>query len=186
MALDRNSATGFAGIVIFSFPELEIVERVAAEAPLTFPYVPGLLAFREAPVLLKAFSKLKRRPDLIMIDGQGIAHPRGLGIASHMGLILKTPTIGCAKSRLYGWHREPSEKRGSFTRLVDEKGVVVGAAVRTRNHTRPVYVSIGHKVDLMTAIRLTLACGRGYRIPEPTRQADSYVEEIKRSSGILK
>jgi deoxyribonuclease V len=138
--------------------------------PIDFPYVPGLLSFREVPLLLTVCEKLTEAPDLILVDGQGIAHPRRIGLASHLGLCLDTPTIGCAKSRLCGVHETPGDKAGSYADLFD-KGEVIGAVVRTRPGVKPLYISIGHKTSQSSAIDLVLACCRGYRLPEPTRLA---------------
>jgi len=146
--------------------------------PCTFPYVPGLLSFREAPAVIAAVRKLRPRPDLLMCDGQGLAHPRGLGLASHVGLWLDVPTIGVAKSRLCGTHRTPGENRGCRTRLrYDDK--TVGAVVRSRRGVKPLFVSVGHRVDLQQAVRWTLRCCRGVRLPEPTRKAHQYVTRAK-------
>jgi len=180
IAIRKESTDGYAGVVVMSFPGLEIVDTASAEATLTFPYIPGLLAFRELPILLEAFARLKHAPDLIFVDGQGLAHPRRFGIACHLGLLLDTPTIGCAKSRLFGRHTTPPLRRGGFARLYDGDHVI-GAALRTKDRTNPIYVSVGHKIDLPTAIRYTLACGRGYRVPEPTRQAHLFVGNVRRS-----
>ena len=157
-------------VVVLRLPELEVVEVQAASAKPGFPYVPGLLSFREAPVILAACEKLKLSPDLILVDGQGIAHPRRIGIASHLGLLLNIPGIGCAKSILVGKSEEVGAKLGSWSPLVD-KGELIGAALRTRKGVKPVYISIGHKVDLEAAIHWVLACCRGYRLPEPIRLA---------------
>ncbi len=161
-------ATGAA--VVLSYPELEVVEVQVSNGRLTFPYVPGLLSFREAPLLLETIRKLSIMPDLILVDGQGVAHPRRFGIASHIGVLLDIPTIGCAKSRLCGGHETPGNERGSHAELID-KDEVIGVALRTKQGTRPVYVSIGHRVDLETAVFWALECCRGYRLPEPTRLA---------------
>jgi len=181
IAISKNLPYGYAGVVVMSFPDLEIIETVSAAATLTFPYIPGLLAFRELPLLLKAFARLKRAPDLILVDGQGLAHPRRFGIACHLGLLLDTPTIGCAKSRLFGRHKAPPQRKGGLANLYDPAGQVIGAAVRTKDRTNPIYVSIGHKIDLPTAIRYTLACSWGYRVPEPTRQAHLYAGSLRRT-----
>jgi len=159
-----------ASVVVLSFPELQPVDSAVITGPVRFPYIPGLLSFREIPPLLSAFDQLNTEPDLVIADGQGIAHPRRFGLASHLGLILDKPTIGCAKSRLWGRHDEPEEEAGSTAYLYD-KGEIIGAAVRTKSHTRVVYVSIGHRISLDSAIRLTLACCRNYRLPETTRCA---------------
>jgi deoxyribonuclease V len=137
---------------------------------VSFPYVPGLLAFREGPVVLAALAKLQDQPDVLIFDAHGLAHPRRMGLASHLGVLLDRPTVGCAKSRLVGVHEEPDESRGSWTPLTDADEWI-GAVVRTRDHVRPVYVSIGHRVDLKTAISLTLGCTSRYRLPEPIRWA---------------
>jgi deoxyribonuclease V len=137
---------------------------------ISFPYVPGLLAFREGPVVLAALARLKDRPDVLIFDAHGLAHPRRMGLASHLGILLDTPAVGCAKSRLVGLHEEPDESKGGWTPLVHEEEVI-GAVVRTRDRVRPVYVSIGHRVDLETAISLTLGCTSRYRLPEPIRWA---------------
>jgi deoxyribonuclease V len=144
--------------------------------------VPGLLSFREIPVLLAALKKLKRMPDLLFCDGQGYAHPRRMGLASHLGVLLDRPTIGCAKSLLLGAHGPLDEKAGNWTPLVDEKagGERIGAVLRTRENANPIYVSQGHRIRLETAIRLTLAVTDGLRIPRPTRDADHFAGETKR------
>lgn len=150
---------------------LEVVEQVVVDEPVPFPYIPGLLSFREIPPLLSAWKKLKTMPDVILVDGQGIAHPRRLGIASHLGLVLDVPTIGCAKSRLCGEHEEPGPGRGAWTPL-RHRGETVGAALRTRDRCNVVYVSTGHRVGLENAISVVLACAPRYRLPEPQRLAD--------------
>ncbi|MCE2412772.1 deoxyribonuclease V [Candidatus Poribacteria bacterium] len=159
-----------ASVVVLSFPELQVVDSVVTESPVRFPYIPGLLSFREIPPLLTAFTQLQTEPDLVIVDGQGIAHPRRFGLASHLGLILDKPTIGCAKSRLWGRYEEPEAEQGSYTCLMD-KDEVIGTVVRTRNNVRVVYISIGHRISLDSARTLTLACCRGYRLPETTRYA---------------
>jgi len=158
-------------VVVLSYPDLEPVEQCTATRPIEFPYVPGLLAFREIPAILDALEKLRAEPDLIMADAQGLAHPRRFGLASHLGVILDKPAIGCAKSRLCGEHAEPDRKAGSWTPLVDA-GKVIGAAMRTKDATNVVYVSVGHRVSLEFAIRNVLTCCGKYRLPEPTRLAD--------------
>ena len=159
-----------ASVVVLSFPELQVVESVVTESPIRFPYIPGLLSFREIPPLLTAFTQLQTEPDLVIVDGQGIAHPRRFGLASHLGLVLDKPTIGCAKSRLWGRYEEPETEQGSYTYLMD-KDEVIGAAVRTRRNVQVVYISIGHQISLDSARTWTLACCRGYRLPETTRYA---------------
>jgi len=182
-AFDKDSDVVYVSVVVLAFPSLEPVETVILKDHASFPYIPGLLSFREAPALLRAFMKLKSDPDVIFIDGHGLSHPRSAGIACHIGLSLNRPVIGCAKSVLVGTYKDPGPSRGSVSYLYNREGRVIGAAVRTRDRVKPVYVSIGHKISLAQAIRLTLACGKGYRIPEPTRQADLLAEQAKRCWG---
>jgi deoxyribonuclease V len=170
ISLNRAEGVATGATVVLEYPELGLVETRVVSGKLDFPYIPGLLSFREAPLTLVACERLSVTPDLILVDGQGIAHPRRLGFASHLGLFLDMPTIGCAKSRLCGSHEEPGDEPGNYTKVVDE-GETIGVALRTKAGVKPVYVSIGHKVDLQTAIYWVLECCRGYRLPEPTRLA---------------
>jgi len=175
----------FAGVIVYRFPEMEEVERVSAHLPLRFPYVPGLLSFRELPTLLAAFQRLRHAPDLIFCDGHGYAHPRRFGIASHLGLLLDRPTIGVAKSVLVGKYRQPPATAGKHAPLIDPKsGEVIGAALRTRKGAQPVFVSLGHRISLPRAIELTLAVSDGYRLPRPTREADRWVATARRNRQI--
>jgi len=157
----------------------EVLEEVVAEAAVPFPYVPGLLSFREAPVVLECFARLAQVPEVVLVDGQGIAHPRGFGLASHLGLWLDLPTVGCAKSRLVGEYEEPAEARGSWSRL-RYRGRVVGAVVRTRAGVKPLFISPGHKVGLARSVRLGLLSAPRYRLPEPLRRAHRLADEAKR------
>ncbi|MFH0846842.1 MAG: deoxyribonuclease V, partial [Chloroflexota bacterium] len=157
-------------VVVLSYPELKPVETVLFRGEINFPYVPGFLSFREAPLVLKAFERLTKSPDLVMVDGQGLAHPRRLGIASHLGLLLNLPTIGCAKSWLCGEYEVPPESAGSFTPLLD-RGEVIGTVLRSRTGVKPLFVSVGHKIKLESATRWVLRCCCGLRLPEPTRLA---------------
>lgn len=159
-----------AAAIVLSYPELEVQGQAVAERPLEFPYVPGLLTFREGPAALEVLGRLTAPWDVLLCDGQGIAHPRRLGLASHLGVLLDRPSVGCAKSRLVGTHGELGEAPGSWVELVD-RGEVIGAVVRTRQGVKPVYVSVGHCVGLADAIALVLGCTRGRRLPEPTRLA---------------
>jgi len=170
VSVSRFSRAGRAAVVVLDYRSLELCEVSVVEGDIDFPYIPGLLSFREAPLALRAWQRLKSRPDLLMVDGQGIAHPRRLGIASHLGLLLDIPSIGCAKSRLTGTHNLVPEEAGSY-RLLGEKNEIIGAAVRTKRRVKPVYVSIGHRIDLDSAISLVLECCRGFRLPQPTRLA---------------
>ena len=159
-----------AAVVVLRYPSLEAMETAVATRPVEFPYVPGLLSFREGPAILDAVEKLTVFPDLMIFDGQGRAHPRRLGLASHMGVLLDLPTIGCAKSRLCGRHQKPEKERGSHVPLVD-KGEIIGAVLRTRSRVKPVFVSPGHLMDVSTSIDYVLGCCRRYRLPEITRHA---------------
>jgi deoxyribonuclease V len=161
---------GRGAVVLLSYPELMLLEEQVVEAELAFPYVPGLLAFREVPVLAEAFRRLSRRPDLLLVDGQGLAHPRRLGIACHLGLLLDLPTVGCAKSRLVGEHGPLGEEAGSRTELRDGPDVI-GLVLRTRARVRPVYVSVGHRIGLNEAAEWVLRLCRGFRLPQPARLA---------------
>ena len=171
MAINEISGMARAAVVLLSFPELEVIEQHVYEEPLRMPYIPGLLSFREIPCILGAFDLLKQQPELVMVDGQGIAHPRRLGIASHLGLWLELPTIGCAKSILTGRHDPLSEEAGAWVPLIANKEVI-GAVVRTRTRVKPMIISLGHRISLETSLRFVLDCSKGYRLPEPTRLAD--------------
>jgi deoxyribonuclease V len=170
--VSANSYTGLAraAVVIVAFPDLREVEVARAELPLAMDYIPGLLSFRETPVILEAVKQLHQSPDLLMVDGQGIAHPRRCGIASHLGVLLDMPSIGCAKSILRGKHEPLPDEVGTRAEMVDH-GEVVGMALRTRRHANPLYISIGNRVSLTTAVSYVERCLRGYRLPEPTRLA---------------
>ncbi len=171
--------TVFAAACLYLYPALSLVEQRTATQKLSFPYVPGFLSFREGPAIIDALEKLSIKPDLILVDGQGIAHPRGVGIASHIGVLLQIPTIGCAKSRLIGEYREPGNRKGSQSQLTFD-GKIVGTVLRTRDHTRPLFISPGNKTDQASAIRFTLACTGRFRRPEPLRCADMLSKKIKR------
>jgi len=179
LAFDPETDVAFSGVIVYQFPELKEVERRMARRKLRFPYVPGLLSFREGPVLLAAFARLRTEPDLILIDGHGRAHPRLFGIASHLGVLLDKPTIGCAKSLLVGDHGEPGKKAGSTAPLWF-KGERVGEVLRTRDSVKPIYVTTGHRVSLASAVEFVKQCSNGFRIPRPTREADHYVGELRR------
>ena len=181
----KGHGRAFAGVVVYRFPEMEELERVSAEQPLRFPYLPGLLSFREIPALLAAFERLRHAPDLIFCDGQGYAHPRRFGIACHLGLLLDRPAIGVAKSRLVGEYREPAARAGSSAPLLDgESGEVLGAVLRTREGVRPVFISQGHRISLDRAVELTMAVSDGYRLPRPIRDADHWVGTVRRGPAL--
>ncbi|HLW68762.1 MAG TPA: deoxyribonuclease V [Gemmataceae bacterium] len=185
ISYDLATQKTYATVLLFRLADDQVIETQDVILETKFPYVSGLLTFREAPALLKAFAKLKNTPDVVMIDGQGIAHPRRIGLASNVGLWLDLPTIGCAKSRLIGTFKAPAKQAGSLSPLMD-KEEQVGYVVRTRENVNPVFVSVGHKIDLASAVRVVLACCRGYRIPEPTRLADIRVDELRRKAACEK
>jgi deoxyribonuclease V len=184
-AFSKDGRRILAVVVVLRLPDFELVETVSAIRDVSFPYIPGLLSFREAPVCLDAAGKLRAHPDAFIVDGQGIAHPRRLGLAAHLGLFFDKPTIGCAKSRLTGVYQEPPAEKGAYSLLKSEKAKeqiaveTIGAVVRTRANVKPVFVSVGHKCLLEDAIRITLACAVKYRLPEPTRLAHQFVSKLK-------
>ncbi|MDJ1183255.1 deoxyribonuclease V [Roseofilum casamattae] len=171
LGFENEGRTTRAAAALFSYPDLELMETAIAIYPTIFPYIPGYLSFREVPPILKALRQLTVFPDLILCDGQGLAHPRRFGLACHLGVLLDCPTIGVAKSRFIGTHGEPGRKRGSWELLTDGEETI-GAVLRTRAKVKPLYVSIGHRVSLETAISYVLACAPNYRLPETTRIAD--------------
>jgi deoxyribonuclease V len=175
--LDVHANRGAA--VVFSYPDLKWLAGAVAERPISFPYVPGLLSFREMPVLLAAIERLELLPDVFLCDGQGLAHPRRFGIACHLGVWLERPAIGCAKTRLCGDHADPDRERGATVPLVDGEQVI-GAVVRTRTDVKPIYVSIGHLTDLQDAIEVVTRCAPRYRLPEPLRSAHALARSGRR------
>ena len=170
VGFEANGTVTRAAVAVLSLTDLQLVASSVVRQPTNFPYIPGFLSFREIPAILAALAQLKEPPDLLLCDGQGIAHPRGLGIASHLGVLTNTPSIGVAKSRLIGRHEPVGLEKGSRQPLW-YKGQVVGAVLRTRANTKPLYISLGHRVSLETAVRYTLQCTPKYRLPETTRQA---------------
>ncbi len=168
----------FAAACLYRYPDLTLVEQAHAIQKLAFPYGPGFLSFREGPAIIEAIGKLKTKPDLILVDGQGIAHPRGIGIASHIGVLLGIPSIGCAKTRLIGDAIEPARRKRSWSPLLFERKTV-GAVLRTRDSVKPLFISPGHKVDLESSIRVVLHCTGRFRIPEPIRCADMLSKKLK-------
>lgn len=173
-----KQAQAIGVIVVLSYPEFKIIEWVRRTAKITYPYIPGLLTFREGPVLEKCFRALKRQPQIIIFDGQGLAHPRNMGLAVHLGILLDKPTIGCAKSRLWGAHTKIGNYRGAFSYLLDKTGRKLGAVLRTRDNVKPVYVSPGYKMDLENSIRITLMCTPKYRLPLPLRLAHQLTNQL--------
>ncbi len=177
-AFTKDAQIIIAAAVVIKLPDFDLIETTTASRKVTFPYIPGLLSFREAPACIAAAEKLKRQPDLFIIDGQGIAHPRRLGLAAHLGLFLDRPTIGCAKSRLTGTFEDPPLEKGTYSLLKDKKETI-GAVLRTRAKVKPVFVSVGNKCTLKDAIKITLRCAARYRLPEPTRLAHQLVTKLK-------
>jgi deoxyribonuclease V len=173
------SDTVYAGVVLFRRGDWSVVERRGAVGEARLPYIPGLLSFREAPVLLEAFRRLEHRPDVVIIDGQGIAHPRRQGIAAHIGLWLQLPCVGCAKSKLWGRYQEPGLQPGSWSPLTD-RGEIIGRVLRSKVRSNPLFISPGHRIDLAGSVRVVQDALRGYRLPEPTRQAHNYVNALRR------
>jgi deoxyribonuclease V len=182
VSMDRGSDTGYAGLVVLDAATLAPLAEAGAEAPLPFPYVPGYLSFRELPPLAAAWQQLEQKPELIIFDGQGIAHPRRFGIACHGGLLFDTPSVGCAKSLLVGRHGPLGEERGATAEIVD-RGEVVGIALRTRTGVHPVYVSPGYRMDLQTSVEWVLRCAPRYREPETTRRAHALVNRLRREAA---
>ena len=178
ISYDRGGGILFAAVVVVDIETLKVVEKVSLATPATFPYVPGLLSFREAPPILQAFARLQSRPDVLITDGQGLAHPRRLGIACHLGLLLDIPTVGCAKKRLCGRHEEPGVARGDGVPLTD-KGEVIGAVLRSRRAIKPLFISVGHRTDLESALALILRLTPRYRVPVPIRLAHVEVNRIR-------
>lgn len=184
VSYDLKENTSRAVIVTMRLEDLKPLQTIVTDAPTTFPYIPGLLSFREIPVILQALQQLKAEPDLLMVDGQGIAHPRRLGIAAHLGVLTDIPSIGVAKSRLTGTYREPGQASGSQSPLLD-KGERIGTVLRSKPKTNVLFISPGHKVDQETAVTLTLQCLRGYRLPEPTRIADKISKQREKRGDSL-
>ncbi len=178
----RSSPVAVAGVVVMQLPSMRVVERRRAAAELRFPYVPGYLSFREGEAVTAALRLVRSDVDVILFDGQGICHPRRFGLACHVGVLVDRPSVGCAKSLLLGSHREPALAAGS-RRVIRDRGEAVGLALRTRRAVRPVYVSVGHLVDLPTAAGIVLRCCRGVRLPEPQREAHRWVTELGRGLG---
>lgn len=180
LSYPRFSPRAVAGVVVLSWPGLEVVETRTVDGRMEFPYVPGLLSFREGPLLIQAFERLRTEPDLLFFDGQGAAHPRGFGLASHLGLILDRPSLGCAKSLLFGRAAEPDREAGSQTPIRDPAGRPIGVTLRTRTGVKPIFVSPGHRIGMQEAAEWALRMCRGYRIPEPVRRAHLLVNQRRR------
>ena len=173
----NNKVIGVA--CLYKYPEIHFIEEAYAVTEILFPYLPGFLSFREGPAIISALKGLRKKPDIILFDGQGIAHPKRLGIASHVGVLLNIPTIGCAKSRLIGTYKEPGPKKGTCSSLLYKKEIV-GVVLRTKDNVKPLFVSPGNRIDIKGSIEIVLSCSQGYRIPEPLRRADIISKKIKR------
>ncbi len=180
VGMNRFATEGFAGFVTLTYPELTPIDHAVVKADITFPYIPGLLSYREIPMLRSAWEQLAQKPDVLVVDGVGIAHPRRLGIATHLGLVLGMPTIGCAKSVLVGTYDEPGSVPGSTSYLYG-KGEIIGAALRTKRNVKPVFISPGHLITLGESLEIIKHCVRKHRLPEPTRQAHNTVNEYRRA-----
>ncbi|MGN7823871.1 deoxyribonuclease V [Chitinophaga sp. 22536] len=179
ISFNKFSTTVYAGIVLMRFPGLEPVGYSLVVKEVTFPYVPGFLAFREVPALLDAWQQLPQKPDVLVVDGHGIAHPRRMGIASHFGVLAGQVTVGSAKKKLYGSYEEPGEERGSHTPLTDKQGVVIGTVLRSKQKVKPIFVSPGHLIDVPGSLALVEQCVRKHRLPEPTRLAHNAVNQFR-------
>lgn len=178
VAFKDDKAIG--SIVVLDFPELNIVEKITETAKTSFPYIPELLSFREGPIIEKCLEKIKSNPDVFVFDGQGITHPRRMGIAAHIGIILDKPTIGCAKSHLFGKYQNPQNIKGDFSYIYDSEDNIIGAVLRTKENTKPIFISPGHKTDIESSVHLLIKCTRGFKIPEPTRQAHIFAQKMKK------
>jgi deoxyribonuclease V len=185
VSFDRFGTELYAAVIVFRRGTMEVLQKVGVAAPAAFPYVPGLLSFREIPALLDAFAKLEEPPDVVLADGQGIAHPRRIGIASHLGLALGLPTVGCAKSLLCGKFDEPGENRGDRSPLI-HKGEVIGSVLRTKKRVKPLFISPGHLCDLDSAVGLVMEMTGKYRLPDPTSAAHEFVNEVRRKAKALR
>ncbi|UCE66492.1 MAG: endonuclease V [Candidatus Zixiibacteriota bacterium] len=183
ISFDKGSERVFAAASVHSFPDLAVIEQKGVTSITEFPYIPGLLAFREGPAIIELLEKLKSPIDLFLFDGQGIAHPRGAGIASMMGLLLDKPSIGCAKTRLVGGYDGPASRKGASSRLT-HNGMIIGSVLRTRDNVKPVFVSVGYKIDLKISVDSILKCCRKYRIPEPIREAHRLSNQLRTESNI--
>jgi deoxyribonuclease V len=179
IAYGKNKNLGFCSIVLLSFPDLVIQKIYKTYDKINFPYIPGLLSFREGPLFLKTYQKIKQKPDIIIFDGQGIAHPRKFGIAAHLGLFINVPTIGSAKSKLYGKYEEPSKIKGAMSYIYNEENKRIGIVLRTRKNVKPIYVSPGHLIGIDETADIIMKCVTQYRIPEPIRIANKAVSEFR-------
>ena len=184
IAYSKKPSTGFCAISLFSYPDLKHIKTYYELDLVGYPYIPGLLSYREGPLILQTLEKVEEEIDLFIFDGQGIAHPKGLGIASHLGVIIDKPAIGCAKNRLIGKYEEPGEAKGSKSILKDENGKAIGSVLRTRDDTNPLFVSPGHKIGINEASDIILKCTTDYRLPEPIRIADQEAEKYKNEGDI--
>lgn len=179
ISFNKFSTTVYAGIVMMEFPSMKPVGYSLVKKEVLFPYVPGFLAFREVPALLDAWAQLPLKPDILVVDGHGIAHPRRMGIASHFGVLAQQPSIGSAKKKLFGMYEEPGMEKGSATPLTDKQGQQLGNVLRSKSNVKPIFVSPGHLVDIPGSAEILLQCIKGYRLPEPTRLAHNAVNQFR-------
>ncbi|MET3878383.1 deoxyribonuclease V [Chitinophaga sp. OAE865] len=183
ISFNKFSTTVYAGIVMMEFPSMKPVGYSLVKKEVLFPYVPGFLAFREVPALLDAWAQLPLKPDILVVDGHGIAHPRRMGIASHFGVLAQQPSIGSAKKKLFGMYEEPGMEKGSYTPLTDKQGQQLGNVLRSKSNVKPVFVSPGHLIDVPGSTEILMQCIKGYRLPEPTRLAHNAVNQFR--TGIV-
>lgn len=183
ISFNKFSTTVYAGIVMMEFPSMKPVGYSLVKKEVLFPYVPGFLAFREVPALLDAWAQLPLKPDILVVDGHGIAHPRRMGIASHFGVLAQQATIGSAKKKLFGIYEEPGMEKGSYTSLTDRQGQPLGNVLRSKSNVKPVFVSPGHLIDVQSSTAILLQCIKSYRLPEPTRLAHNAVNQFR--TGIV-
>ncbi len=176
----KTPTMGIASFVVLKYPEIDVVEKVWVSGKVDIPYVPGFLGFREIPLLLKAYAKLSQRPDVTIVDGHGITHPRGLGVASHFGVVLGIPTIGCAKKPLYGKFEIPGMEKGDFSFIYDDVGEKIGVVLRTKTGVKPVYISPGHLINVESALEIVKNLVVSYKLPEPTRMAHNFLQEVRK------
>ncbi len=184
VAYHKKPLTGFCAVSLFKYPELEHIKTYTELDIIGYPYIPGLLSYREGPLILDTLKKVQEKIDVMLFDGQGIAHPRGLGIASHIGVLTDTPSIGCAKKNLFGEYKEPGQTKGSKSKLIHPDGKIIGTVLRSRDNTKPLFVSPGHKIGIDEATEVILSSTTKYRLPEPIRKADQEAENYKNEGDI--
>ncbi len=183
ISFNKYEETVYAGIIVFSYPDMKVLNHATVVSRTSFPYIPGLLAFREVPALMEVWEKLTEKPDILMLDGHGIAHPRSMGIAAHFGAVTGATTLGCAKSRLFGHFAEPDNIALSQSPLYDKQNLQIGTVLRSKKNCTPLFISPGNNIDMAQSVDVVINCLRGYRMPEPTRQAHLLVNKIRVAAG---